>query len=125
MKNAIARREWLKQTSMALAATGFIPSLFHGEKMIYPPPAVSIRLHANENPYGPSPLARTAMAAAIAGSNRYPWEQTTTLREKIGQQYQLSKDHVLMGAGSSEILGLVASFAALQPGNMISATPTF
>jgi histidinol-phosphate aminotransferase len=125
MNNAIARREWLKQSSIALAAAGFIPSLFNGEKFIYEVPPASIRLHANENPYGPSPLARKAMAAAVADSNRYPWEQTTTLREKIGQQYQLTKDHVLMGAGSSEILGLVASFAALQPGNMISATPTF
>ncbi|WP_315821851.1 hypothetical protein [Paraflavitalea speifideaquila] len=73
-----------------------------------------IRLHANENPYGPSPLARTAMVAAVNGSNRYPWDLTTTLREKIGQQYQLTKDHVIMGAGSSEILGLTAGFAALQ-----------
>lgn len=125
MNHAIARREWLKQASIAIAATGFIPSLFAGEKFIYPPSATQIRLHANENPYGPSPLAQAAMAAAVSTSNRYPWDQTTALREKIGQQYQLSKDYVLMGAGSSEILGLAASFAALQPGNMISATPTF
>lgn len=125
MNKVIARREWLKQSSMVLASVGFIPSLFVGEKMIYPLPEATIRLHANENPYGPSPLARAAMAAAVVNSNRYPWEQTTLLREKIGQQYQLDKDHVLMGAGSSEILGLVASFAALDKGNMVCATPTF
>jgi histidinol-phosphate aminotransferase len=126
MKNAIARRDWLKQVSIATAAaTGFIPSLYAGEKRVYVPAATQIRLHANENPYGPSPLARAAMAAAVNSSNRYPWDLTTALREKIGQQYQLSKDHVIMGAGSSEILGLTASFAALQKGNMVSATPTF
>lgn len=125
MKNAIARREWIRQSSMALAAVGFIPSLFAGEKHIYPMPPTAIRLHANENPYGPSPRAREAMTAAITTSNRYPWENTTILREKIGQQYSLTKDHVLMGAGSSEILGLVATFAALQKGNMVCATPTF
>lgn len=124
MNPLIARRQWLKQSTMALAAAGFIPSVFAGEK-IDPLPATPIRLHANENPYGPSPRARTAMAAAIMASNRYPWEQTTALREKIGQRYHLSKEHVLMGAGSSEILGLVASFAALQKGNMVCATPTF
>lgn len=125
MNNAIARREWLKQSSMALAAAGFVPSLFFGEKKIYPLPTELIRLHANENPYGPSPLARKAMADAVTASNRYPWDMTTVLREKIGQQYNLTKEQVMMGAGSSEILGLVAAFAALQKGNIISASPTF
>ncbi|WP_276484565.1 pyridoxal phosphate-dependent aminotransferase [Paraflavitalea pollutisoli] len=125
MKQVIARRDWLKQTSLALAAsTGFIPSLFNGESRT-PPPAGPIRLHANENPYGPSPQARAAMAAAITASNRYPWDQTTVLREKIAARYGLTQDAVLMGAGSSELLGLIASFAALKPGNMVCATPTF
>ncbi|MBO9565249.1 MAG: aminotransferase class I/II-fold pyridoxal phosphate-dependent enzyme [Niastella sp.] len=125
MKNAIARREWIRQSTMALAATGLMPSLFAGETIRHPAPATTIRLHANENPYGPSPRAREAMAAAVSASNRYPWELTTTLREKIGQQYGLAREHVMMGAGSSEILGLVASFAALQKGNIVCATPTF
>jgi|GEM_PF-343730 len=50
MKNAIARREWLKQSSIALAAAGFIPSLFYGEKFIYPPPVASIRLLSQTSP---------------------------------------------------------------------------
>jgi len=65
------------------------------------------------------------MNAAITASNRYPWDQTTLLRERIGIRFGLTKEHVLMGAGSSEILGLVASFAALQKGHMVCADNTF
>ena len=84
-----------------------------------------IRIGSNENPYGPSPMAREAMIKAIETSNRYPWDVTTQLREKIGKLYGLSSDHVLMGAGSSELLGVTAALAAEKPGNAVAAYPTF
>jgi histidinol-phosphate aminotransferase len=65
------------------------------------------------------------MAEAIHSSNQYPWEVTTQLREKIAVQYGLTKENILMGAGSSEILGIVAQYAALKPGTAIAADPTF
>ncbi len=122
------RRELLKQTALTVAAFALSRDLFAREiekNLSAYPAADIIRLGSNENPHGPSPLARKAMAAAVDGSNRYPWTVTTELREKIGHLYQLTKDHVVVGAGSSELLGLVATMAALQKGNAVTPDPTF
>ena len=120
----IDRRAWLRQTTLAIGGITIAPQLM-GREHQFRRPATSIRLHANENPYGPSPLARKAMADAVSASNYYPWEVTTQLREKIAGVYGLSRDNVMMGAGSSEILGIVAQYAALTRGNAIAADPTF
>ncbi|HTG57173.1 MAG TPA: histidinol-phosphate transaminase, partial [Niabella sp.] len=84
-----------------------------------------IKLSSNENPYGPSPQARKVMSEAVNGCNRYPWETTTLLREKISIPYQLTKENVIIGAGSSELLGLASVLAALKKGNIVAPDPTF
>lgn len=122
------RRTWIKHGGLALAGLTMLnEKIFstpvHSLKDF--PPGDIIKLSSNENPYGPSPMARKAMMDAVVYSNRYPWEMTTQLREKIAGRFGLTVDHVLMGAGSSEILGLVAQYAALQKGNAVSAHPTF
>jgi histidinol-phosphate aminotransferase len=125
------RRTWLKQSGLALAGIALLNdniyalpghSAFNGTAV---PPGAPIRLSSNENPYGPSPMARKAMAEAVAASNRYPWTNTNLLIDKIAAGYGLRGDNVLMGAGSSEILGLVAQYASLTKGNAVAADPTF
>jgi histidinol-phosphate aminotransferase len=122
------RRNWLKQTGFALAGLTLLNDSLYAspennlKKTLAGGP---IRLSSNENPYGPSPMARKAMAAAVVGSNRYPWANTNLLIDKIAAPYGLKNENVLMGAGSSEILGLVAHYASLQKGNAVSADPTF
>lgn len=121
------RRAWLKQAGLTAAALGFMQKgLPHfADAGNHRLPGDPIRLGSNENPYGPSPMARKAMADALATSNRYPWANTTLLREKIGKGLGVSADNILMGAGSSEILGLVAQYAAANKGNAVAADPTF
>jgi len=122
------RRHLLKQSALAVAAFSLSRDLFarEAEKLITTEGfADIIKLSSNENPHGPSPMARKAMMDAVNGSNRYPWETTTRLREDIGRLYNLSKDHVIMGAGSSELLGVVALMASLQKGNAVAPDPTF
>ncbi|MEI9909810.1 MAG: hypothetical protein WDO71_09140 [Bacteroidota bacterium] len=53
-----------------------------------------IKLSSNENPHGPSPMARKAMMDAVNGSNRYPWEVTTKLRERIASQFSPDKKNM-------------------------------
>jgi histidinol-phosphate aminotransferase len=65
------------------------------------------------------------MSEAVNGCNRYPWETTTLLREKISIAYQLAKENVIIGAGSSELLGLASVLAALKKGNIVAPDPTF
>lgn len=125
---ATNRRTWLKQSGLALAGLTLLhnrlPALpqYNGLPMPLDGP---IRLSSNENPYGPSPTARKAMAEAIAGSNRYPWGNTDALLNKIAAQFGLQNENVLLGAGSSDILGLVAHYASLQKGQAIAAHPSF
>jgi histidinol-phosphate aminotransferase len=121
------RRDWLKQSSLAFAGFSLtLPaSLLAAEKTTRYGSTGQIKLSANESPYGPSLLARKAMSEAIINSNRYPWDVTTQLREKIAAMYGFDKEFVVMGAGSSDILGVVTQLASLQKGNAISADPTF
>ena len=133
MEKLLARRNWLKQTALAAAGIGLGGNLFgrnyrcDEELPGYYDNSIStlIRIGSNENPYGPSALAQAAMVKAVATSNRYPWEVTTELRKKIGSLYGLSMEHVLMGAGSSELLGVVSAYAAANKGNAIAGYPTF
>jgi histidinol-phosphate aminotransferase len=125
--STIHRRDLLRQSSWAIAGLGLgMPrTVYASDTKELRFSQDLIRLTSNENPYGPSPLARMAMTEAIRRSNRYPWETTEKLLGKVGSRYGLSADHVLMGAGSTEILGLVTHYAALQKGTAVTADPTF
>ncbi|MEO5893966.1 MAG: histidinol-phosphate transaminase [Ferruginibacter sp.] len=124
------RRDWLKQSTLLLAGLGLTTTLRSREKQILALEETTdilpfVKISSNENPYGPSPMARKAMADAINASNRYPWLVTDALRKKIGQLYGLDENHVLMGSGSSEILANVSAFCAKDKGNAVSPHPTF
>jgi histidinol-phosphate aminotransferase len=122
------RRQLLKQGAFAAAAFAFSRDAFSREadKIIANKGfAGLIKLSSNENPHGPSPMSRKAMMAAVNGSNRYQWDITTQLREKIASQFGLTKEHVVIGAGSSELLGITSLLAALQRGNAVSPDPIF
>lgn len=126
----LQRRDWLKQSTLLLAGMS-IPATFFGGKKQVPgwddkrDVKPFVKLSSNENPYGPSPMARKAMAAAVSGSNRYQWQIIEALRKKLGEVYGLDENHVLMGAGSSEILANVSAFCGKAKGNAISPHPTF
>jgi len=121
---ATNRRLWLKQTSLAIAGLSVAGNGLAFERS-YSEPDKKILLGSNENPYGPSPLARKAMLDAVVSSNRYPWDMTTQLREKIAAKNGLTKEHVIIGAGSSDILGTIAQYTALQKGKIVMADLTF
>jgi histidinol-phosphate aminotransferase len=84
-----------------------------------------IRLSSNENPYGPSSLAKAAISAAISGSNRYNWNTIGTLIAAIAQKNQVSEQNVLTGAGSTEMLDLTARYLCSSKGSFVVADPSF
>jgi histidinol-phosphate aminotransferase len=124
------RRQLLKQSALAAAGFAFSRDAFSREvdNIIstrgFDATGI-IKLSSNENPHGPSPAAKSAMMAAVAGSNRYQWDVTTQLREKIASLYGLTKEHVAIGAGSSELLGYTSLWAALQKGTAVAPDPIF
>jgi histidinol-phosphate aminotransferase len=83
-----------------------------------------IKLDANENPYGPSPKVRQALAAGDH-YHIYPDPDHTLLREAIQSYIGLDKAHILCGNGSDELLDLVMRLF-IQPGDaVINCPPTF
>lgn len=118
------RREWLKTTSVVLAGLGFTPQLFSAERKKFFP-ADAILLNSNENAYGPSPAARKAMAEALSNSNRYPDDQIPKLKQQLADFWQVTSANILMGAGSSEILGLTSILVSSTKGKVIIAEPSY
>lgn len=74
------------------------------------------KLSSNETPFGPSPAAIEAFRDNAGALAEYPDGSATALREAIGARYGLNPDHIVCGAGSDEVLNLIAQ-AFLSPGD--------
>ncbi|MCV9931160.1 aminotransferase class I/II-fold pyridoxal phosphate-dependent enzyme [Flavobacterium sp. LS1R47] len=123
------RRNWLKQIGLGTIGLGFCQlESFANTPSDYILPNFDdspIVLRSNENPYGPSPLARAAMTKSINSSNRYGWSLWTELISLIAKKNNVSDTNILLGAGSTEILDLVLQYAALNKGNFVIAETTY
>lgn len=117
------RREWLRQTTFAFAGLGLSTDILATEYKN--PSSGTILLNSNENAYGPSASARKAMAEALLNTNRYPDEQLPKLKEKIAAFWKVKSENILLGAGSSEILGLASLYVSSQKGNIITGEPSY
>ncbi|MDQ0473847.1 pyridoxal phosphate-dependent aminotransferase [Labrys wisconsinensis] len=67
------------------------------------------KLSSNESPLGASPRARAAFAAAGEALDLYPDGSTTALRAAIAARYGLDAERIVCGAGSDELLALLAN----------------
>ena len=125
------RRQLIKNSAFAVAAFALSKDLFakQGEryfsKNVEGPNNGIIKLSSNENPHGPAESAKKAMIDAVIISNRYQFDINTELREAIGKLTGHTKENVLLGAGSSELLGVVTSWTAYKKGNIVASEPTF
>ena len=66
------------------------------------------KLSANETPFGPSPKAKEVYKQAASHLEDYPEGTSRVLREAIGRAYGLDPNRIICGAGSDEILNLLA-----------------
>lgn len=103
----------------ALAA----PQLVFGTAAYGPPPGV-VRLSSNENPYGPSPRALEAAAAAAARGAYYPGPVNRDLIAAIAERNGLPTDAVVTTSGSSEVL-LATADAFMPLGRLLAPALTF
>ena len=67
-----------------------------------------IKLASNEGAFGPPPGVVKAVSEAANGLHRYPDGGATALREAIGKRFGLDPARIVCGAGSDEILSLLA-----------------
>lgn len=130
MKNptALSRRGFAKLLGAGAAYAALRPALGLSESTPSPAetkPSDVVRLSSNENPYGPSPAALKAMTAGFALAWKYPDDNQEELVDALAKLNQVSKDQILPGAGSGEILKVaVAAFTGTDK-KLVVGDPTF
>jgi histidinol-phosphate aminotransferase len=83
------------------------------------------KLSSNETPLGPSPKAIAAYNEIGKHLEDYPDGAATALREAIGQAFGLDPDRIVCGAGSDDILNLIARAYLKDGDEAIHATHGF
>ena len=129
MGYALDRRQWLKTSALGLAglmaSPGFLAcrrkTSIH-EKL----PGVDdfIRLHNNESPFGVSPNAMQAITNSIPLSNRYPHRQYYRLLDIIAERENVSSDHIILGAGSTDVMVTLIHLVRTD-GEILVGDPTY
>lgn len=79
------------------------------------PPEAVAKLASNENPLGPSPLAREAARRALDTIHLYPENDCFFLKQRLAQQHGLEPGQFTIGAGSVQIIELLGHLF-IQPG---------
>ena len=94
-----------------LAIDPYVPG-----KSSAPGVAKVFKLSSNETPLGPSPHAIAAYREMADRLQDYPHGASTALREAIGRAFGLDPDRIVCGAGSDDLLNLIAD-AYLRDGD--------
>lgn len=77
--------------------------------------AGAIKLASNENPRGPGPAVRQALAAAVDDVSRYPDGSAYRLKRALAAQLNVEPAQITIGNGSNDVLELAAK-VAISPG---------
>ncbi len=83
-----------------------------------------VKLDANENPYGPLPEVRAALAD-LPYAHIYPDPESRRLRAALSAYHGIPAENILCGAGADELIDLVMRLI-LEPGDcIVNCPPTF
>jgi histidinol-phosphate aminotransferase len=83
-----------------------------------------LKLDANENPYGPSPKARQALAE-LAYANIYPDPESRALRAALAGFTDVPIENLLAGAGADELIDLLLRVLLETGDRVLVCPPTF
>jgi threonine-phosphate decarboxylase len=78
---------------------------------------------ASVNPLGPSPKVKQALAAGVQFIHHYPDPDCESLRRVLASHWKLSRDHFVIGNGSTELIDLIPRTLALRSALIVG--PTF
>lgn len=84
-----------------------------------------IKLASNENPLGYSPKAKEAIINALDSLSLYPDGNSTSLREKLAQKYNIKVEQVIPSSGSDEMVDQLAKTFIDKDDEVIMADITF
>jgi histidinol-phosphate aminotransferase len=88
-------------------------------------PSQIVKLASNENPLGPSPLAKTAMLQALEDAHIYPDGGGYRLRSAIAESFDMELSNVVLGNGSNEIIELLCHTFLNRETELIAAKHAF
>ncbi|WP_440135167.1 pyridoxal phosphate-dependent aminotransferase [Chitinophaga sancti] len=89
------------------------------------PGPLKARLFANENPFGPSSIAKKAMIDCMDNGYQYPFMLLKDLEAKICAYEGIDANMLMTSAGSSPLLLGSAISLLSNGGNIVSADPTY
>ena len=88
-------------------------------------PSQIVKVASNENPLGPSPLAKAAMRDALEDAHIYPDGGGYRLRSAIAASLDLGRENVVLGNGSNEIIELLCHTFLNRETELIAAEHAF
>ena len=124
----VTRRNFFGATLGSIAAT---PLFFQTVRETLAAPGMNttedhtVRLNMNENPFGPSPRAMLVAEKNIGRSNLYLDATIEKLYSALMQHKGITKDTIILGTGSWEILRIALLACFENGGNVVSTRKTF
>ncbi len=88
-------------------------------------PSQIVKVASNENPLGPSPLAKIAIREAAEESHIYPDGGGYRLRSAIADSFGMDISNVILGNGSNEIIELLCHTFLNRNAELIAAEHAF
>jgi histidinol-phosphate aminotransferase len=123
------RRTFLRTVGAGAAALAVSPVFESGRAFAAPaaPQGGPVLLNYNESPYGPSPRALEAVRQATAAviSRYFPEDTYDSLRDALAQHHGVTRDHIRMGAGSTEILKVCDDIFLANGAPVVVAEPAY
>lgn len=84
-----------------------------------------VKVASNENPLGPSPVAKTAMSRALEEAHIYPDGGGYRLRTAIADSLGFGRENIIIGNGSNEIIELLCHTFLNRSTELIAAEHAF
>jgi histidinol-phosphate aminotransferase len=85
----------------------------------------AVKLASNENPCGPSPKALAVLNETAQTLHRYPDGGGHRLRAALAERWKVTPEHVILGNGSDEIIGLLVRAVMTAEDEAVMADQTF
>lgn len=121
------RREWLKSAGTALVGVAAWPAAgfdLNNQQRAAQESEV-LRMHLNENPYGPSPRVFEQFADFRAEYGRYPGGAYQELTQKAADFFGVLPEQVMSGNGSGEMLCTAGHLGARNGKQILSPYPSY
>ena len=84
-----------------------------------------IKLASNENSWGPSPKAISAIKKSLSGVNRYPDAQGFYLKKRLAKFFGLIPENFVLGNGSDELIDVIIKTFMEPDENIVTSEGTF